>query len=251
DPGGRPVAPGAPPAGAGRPKPPPGGRRVSRIADLPRARQGPLVRLTRRLARRKVRQVTGRDTERGIAPFEAYARTPRLLLAVGMLEDATARLHRVPERLKVLAELKAGTLTRCEYCIDIGSQIARRAGVSDRQLLALARYRDSDQFDDLEKLVLDYAAAISGTPGAAPEELFGKLRERLEEPQLVELTNVIALENMRGRFNLALGIGAAGFSQGMVCAAPEAVQTDREAGEASDLAGIVSAPPTTAAERAG
>jgi hypothetical protein len=31
---------------------------------------------------------------------------------------------------------------------------------------------------------------------------------------------MIALENMRGRFNLALGIGAAGFSEGMVCAVP-------------------------------
>ena len=29
-----------------------------------------------------------------------------------------------------------------------------------------------------------------------------------------------ALENMQGRFNLALGIGAAGFSHGAACAAP-------------------------------
>jgi len=36
----------------------------------------------------------------------------------------------------------------------------------------------------------------------------------------VELTHVIALENARGRFNLAVGIGAAGFSEGMVCAVP-------------------------------
>jgi 4-carboxymuconolactone decarboxylase len=36
----------------------------------------------------------------------------------------------------------------------------------------------------------------------------------------VELTHVIALENMRGRFNLAHGIGSAGFSEGMVCAVP-------------------------------
>ena len=36
----------------------------------------------------------------------------------------------------------------------------------------------------------------------------------------MELTHHIALENMRGRFNLALGIGSADFSNGMVCAAP-------------------------------
>lgn len=34
---------------------------------------------------------------------------------------------------------------------------------------------------------------------------------------------VIAMENMRGRFNLAFGIGAAGFSEGMVCAVPATV----------------------------
>jgi hypothetical protein len=36
----------------------------------------------------------------------------------------------------------------------------------------------------------------------------------------VELTHLIALENMRGRFNLALGVSAAGVTDGMVCAVP-------------------------------
>ena len=43
---------------------------------------------------------------------------------------------------------------------------------------------------------------------------------------MVELTHVIALENMRGRFNLALGISAAGFSEGMVCAVPDIIERD-------------------------
>jgi hypothetical protein len=41
-----------------------------------------------------------------------------------------------------------------------------------------------------------------------------------DDGQIVELTHHAALENMRGRFNLALGIGSAGFSSGMVCAVP-------------------------------
>jgi len=35
------------------------------------------------------------------------------------------------------------------------------------------------------------------------------------------------MENMRGRFNLALGIRSAGFSAGMVCAIPTAVGDPR------------------------
>ena len=156
-----------------------------------------------------------------IEPLELYAYAPRLLIGYGMMEGATANLHRVQERLKVLAELKAATLTSCEYCIDIGSQIAHRAGISEAQLLALPGYRDSDLFDELEKLVIEYAVAMSATPVAVSDELFAELRSHFDDAQLVELTNVIALENMRGRFNLALGIGSAGFREGMVCAVPE------------------------------
>jgi hypothetical protein len=45
--------------------------------------------------------------------------------------------------------------------------------------------------------------------------------------QVVELTHLIPLENLRHCFNLALGVGAAGFSQGMLCAAPACVEPDQ------------------------
>jgi AhpD family alkylhydroperoxidase len=202
---------------------------MSRMADLTPADQGLFVKLSRRLARKKVAQITGRETDTMLAPLDAYARAPRLLFGIAMLEEATAKLHRMPEHLKVLAELKAATLTQCEYCIDIGSQIAHLAGISEEQLLALAHYRDSDLFDEDEKLVLDYAVGMSSTPVSVSDELFDELRARFDEVQIVELTNIVALENMRGRFNLALGIGSAGFREGMVCAVPDTAEEPRAA----------------------
>jgi 4-carboxymuconolactone decarboxylase len=194
---------------------------MSRIEGVSPKDAGPFTGLALRLARRETKKLTGRETDGMIGPLEAYAHLPRLLFGYGMLEGATAKLDRVPERLKVLAELKAATMTSCEYCIDIGSQIARRAGLSDDELLALPRYREGEQFDELEKLVLDYAVGMSRTPVSVPDELFDELRRRFNAAQMVELTNIIALENMRGRFNLALGFGSTGFSEGMVCALPE------------------------------
>ncbi len=44
---------------------------------------------------------------------------------------------------------------------------------------------------------------------------------------MVELTNVIALENMRARFNSAFDMTPAGFSDGMVCAVPEQAAVGR------------------------
>ena len=192
-------------------------------------RAGPLARVLLWAARRETAKLTGRETERMVEPLELYAHAPRLLLGYGLFEQATAKLHRVPERLKVLAELKAAALTNCEYCVDIGSQIARRAGIGDEQLLALPRYRDSELFSETEKLVLDYAVGVSRTPVDVPGELLEQLRRHFDDAQMVELTNAIAIENMRGRFNLALGIGSAGFSEGMVCAVPDRVPADARA----------------------
>ena len=102
----------------------------------------------------------------------------------------------------------------------MGSAISRRWGLTDEEILALPNYQASPLFSGLDKLVLDYAVGMSRTPAEVPEELFGRLRQHLDDGQIIELTHHIALENMRGRFNLALGIGPAGFSNGMVCATP-------------------------------
>jgi AhpD family alkylhydroperoxidase len=192
-----------------------------RIAGATANWRKPLLRLVYWIAHRKVGQIAERDTARAIEPLEAYGHQRGLMLSYSMLESATGKANRVERRLKDLAVLKAATLSHCEYCIDIASSIARKAGLSDEQLLALPRYRESDLFDELEKLALDYAVGISRTPVDVPDALFASLRKHFDERQMVELTNEIALENMRARFNTALGIGAAGFTEGMVCARPE------------------------------
>jgi AhpD family alkylhydroperoxidase len=163
-----------------------------------------------------IAQLTGRETERMIEPLELYAHLPVLFRGIGGLEQATAELSGIDRRYAALAELKAATMTQCEYCIDLGSQISRRWGLSDEELLALPSYRTSCEFDDVDCLVLDYAVAMSSTPVAVTDELFALLKEHFTDAQLVELTHHIAIENMRGRFNLAMGVGAAGFSDGMV-----------------------------------
>ena len=192
---------------------------MTRIELVSSKQASPLVRLLYRLSRREL----GRDVD----PIGVYARAPRLLIGYGLFEKATAKESRVDERLKVLAETKAAAVVNCEFCCDIASSIAREAGITETQLRALPRYRESEQFSPLECLVLDYATAMSRTPTTVTDELFSALREHFNERQLVELTNVIALENMRARFNSAFDMTPAGFSEGMVCvvaeAAPEAV----------------------------
>lgn len=176
--------------------------------------------------RRGLRQLTGSAPERMLEPLEMYAHIPGLLRGYAGLEQATAKLNRLPKRVRALAELKAATVVQCEYCIDLGSQVSRQWGLSDEELLALPSHRTSGLFSDLDKMVLDYATGMSRTPVEVTDELFASLRRHFDEAQLVELTHVIALENLRGRFNLGLDIGAPGFSEGMVCAVPARVAAE-------------------------
>jgi 4-carboxymuconolactone decarboxylase len=173
--------------------------------------------------RRKLRQLTGSDAAAMLEPLRMYAYLPKVLSAYGRLEQAQSTLqHVLTARHRALAELKAATTARCEYCIDLGSQIARRWGLTDEELLALADYRNAACFSDVDKLVLDYATAISRTPVTVSDELFESLRAHFDDAALVGLTHIVTLENLRARFNLALGIGSPGASGGQVCALPDA-----------------------------
>lgn len=165
-------------------------------------------------------KLTGTDTERVLRPLQMYAHVPALFDGYVKLEQGTAKLHGLSPRVHALAELKAATMTSCEYCIDLGSAIAHQWGLTDAELLALPNYASSPLFSDLDKLVLDYAVAMSRTPVDVPDAMFDRLTEHFTDAQIVELTHHIALENMRGRFNLALGIGSSDLSAGMVCALP-------------------------------
>ncbi|ORV80971.1 4-carboxymuconolactone decarboxylase [Mycobacterium interjectum] len=171
--------------------------------------------------KRKLAQMTGLETAGMLEPLRMYAHIPRLLSAYGKLEQAESKLDILSPRHRALAELKSATTVRCEYCIDLGSQIARRWGLTDEELLALSNYRDAPCFSELDKLILEYATAMSRTPVEVTDQLFDALRAHFDTAQLVGLTHVITLGNMRARFNIALGIGSSGFSGDRVCALPE------------------------------
>jgi 4-carboxymuconolactone decarboxylase len=75
-------------------------------------------------------------------------------------------------------------------------------------------------FSETERLVLEYAEAMTQTPVEVVDALFAKLREKFTDAQLVELTATLAWENYRARFDHALGVESEGFTQGSYCALP-------------------------------
>ncbi len=87
-------------------------------------------------------------------------------------------------------------------------------------MAALPEYEGSALFSETERLVLEYADAMTQTPVEVPDSLFIKLRKKFTDAQLVELTATLAWENYRARFDHAFGVEAEGFTQGNYCAMP-------------------------------
>lgn len=146
---------------------------------------------------------------------------PQILTGTAAYEMALLGSARMEPRLKQLAELKAAALVTCEFCLDIGSALAAAHGVTERQLRDLPGFADSDAFSPDEKLVLEFAEAMSRTPAVIADELRDRLLSRFSPAQVTELAATVAWENNRGRLNQALGVRPAGFSADAACAIPE------------------------------
>jgi AhpD family alkylhydroperoxidase len=170
-----------------------------------------------RIVSRGSRAAYGRE----LRSAAVYAQHPRLMFDFMRFNRAAERGKRVPEALSELAVLRAATIVGCEFCIDIGSEYARRAGLGDEQLLALPEAHESGLFSDDELLAIDLATGMTRTPGEVGDELMARVRARFGIKGTLELVHLIGWENTRARVNIALGFGAEGFSAGKVCAVPD------------------------------
>jgi AhpD family alkylhydroperoxidase len=175
-------------------------------------RQGLFANLVARGARRSY----GRDLELA----RVYAQHPRLMFGYLCYNHAAEHAPHVPKPLRELAVLRAATMVGCEFCVDIGSEYARRSGLGDEQMLSLHDAHASGLFDDDQLLVIDLATWMTTTPGQVDDELMERVQARFGVKGTMELVQLIAWENARARMNIALDLGAEGFSEGKTCALP-------------------------------
>jgi AhpD family alkylhydroperoxidase len=192
---------------------------MSRIEGVPANKANLLVRIIYRMVRRELGRMTGKRELTPDIPLRAHRTS--LLVGYGIFESAVARKPRVDTHLRGLVQLKSAVMQGCEMCQDIGSQQALAWGVSQEQVNDLYCYRQSPHFDETERLVLDLAVGMTLTPVQVGDELFAYLRSRFDDAELVELVNLIAVENLRSRFNAAFQLPSVGFNEGAACARME------------------------------
>lgn len=145
-------------------------------------------------------------------PLRAVAHNQPVARSYGLFEMQVERWKKLDHGLKDLAVLAAAASVGCSWCLDFGyweSTVGHQ--VPAEKIRDVPAWRDSAAFTEVERQVMAYAEAMSATPPAVTDEQVAALHEHLSDAQLVELTAIIAVENLRSRINSALGLTSQGF----------------------------------------
>jgi AhpD family alkylhydroperoxidase len=147
-----------------------------------------------------------------LLPGLVWGRVPRLFMAVATLYGVLDRRSSpIDPALRSLVTVRVSQLNGCNFCVDLNSAtLAERAG-STAKVEALGEWRASGLFDAREKAALDFAEAMTDSTRGVTDEIVDRLREFLDEDGIVELTGLVAFQNLSSKFNSALDVASQGF----------------------------------------
>ena len=154
-----------------------------------------------------------------LVPALTWARVPRYYLALLHFYSAVERKGSPLEPdLRSLVQARISQLDHCAFCVDLNSMIAAERAGSTEKALAVSNWRESTLYSPRERVALEYAEAV--TANAVTDEMANRVKAEFGENAMVELTGLIAFQNMSAKFNAALDIPAQGF-----CRAPDRTMT--------------------------
>lgn len=151
-----------------------------------------------------------------LEPALLWGRSPWVFAAMALLYGALDR-RRSPLSpvLRALITVRVSQINHCAFCVDINAATLLKRGVDEDKVAALADWRSSPRFDETERAALDYAEAVTLSGRAVEDAAFDRLRRHFDDDALVELTGLIAFQNLSSKFNAALDVPPQGF-----CALP-------------------------------
>ena len=145
-------------------------------------------------------------------PGLLWGRVPKLFAAVALLYGAIDRsASPLDQVLRSLVTVRVSQINWCHFCVDINSAtLATRAGSMDK-VEQLEHWRESALFDDKERLALEYAEAVTYSDQQVSPELMARLKLFFDDDAVIDLTGLIAFQNLSSKFNAALDVPLQGF----------------------------------------
>ena len=125
----------------------------------------------------------------------------------GWLNLLTAIRHKstLAGRHRELVIIRIAVINGAEYERTIHVPIARKEGMSDAQIEAIAQWETATVFDDADRAVLAYTDAMTREVHV-PDAVFAAVKKHFDARRLTELTATVAAYNLVSRFLEALQI---------------------------------------------
>jgi uncharacterized peroxidase-related enzyme len=117
-------------------------------------------------------------------------------LLTELAEDAV-----LPKRYLELSLVTVSLVNKCTYCVSHHAPKLTVQGISEDGATRLLDYAGHPELDDVDKLVVEYAIAVTNHWNRTGDAIFSRLRRHFTEPQIVELTWRTALCGAFNRFN--------------------------------------------------
>ena len=136
--------------------------------------------------------------------YKALGNHPELVAAWAEFSKTLRHDTRTPRALRELVILRGAQVMRSEYEWAQHLAMARKAGVREAQIKALASWRTSSEFTDKEKAALALGEAV--TAGRVSDEVHKEAMRHFDSHDYVELALVAAFYAMVGRMLDAMGV---------------------------------------------
>lgn len=107
----------------------------------------------------------------------------------------------LPKRYLELCLVAVSLLNACTYCVAHHAPKLSVEGISEEGTAKLLDYQNHSELDAADKLVVEYAIAVTNDWNRTRDEMFARLRQHFSEAQIVELTWRAALCGAFNRFN--------------------------------------------------
>jgi alkylhydroperoxidase family enzyme len=138
----------------------------------------------------------------GRPPLNLYRMLPYAgPAALGFLKlgGALLRDNELDSRLREIAILRVGILSRAGYEVHQHKRVARNAGLADAKIAALEPGADTSVLDAREQLVLEFTDQLFHHVKAG-DELFARMQSEFNPRQLSELVLTVGFYMMVSRF---------------------------------------------------
>jgi AhpD family alkylhydroperoxidase len=144
------------------------------------------------------------ETKTSVDRLKIYKTSPELYDAMMVLSNAAAK--DIDPELAELIKIRASQMNHCAFCLDMHTRDARKHGVSEQKLDALAAWEEAgDLFTERERVALALTEAITNLgDGHVSDEVYSRAAAVFSDRELGQVIAMAVTINAWNRINVTI-----------------------------------------------